>query len=47
MSVREVICAICGAINRDVAEPCWRCRESLAPAAASTDGRTQVLEPTA
>jgi hypothetical protein len=31
MTAHEVICATCGAINRDAAEPCWRCRETLDP----------------
>jgi hypothetical protein len=36
MSVHEVICSNCGAINRGDSEPCWRCLEIL-PAAASAD----------
>jgi hypothetical protein len=34
MTIHEVICTTCGAINRDGTEPCWRCREALDPAPA-------------
>jgi ribosomal protein L40E len=43
MTVHELICETCGAINRDAAEPCWRCREALQPAAASAESPSLVL----
>jgi hypothetical protein len=46
MSMHEVICATCGAINQADAEICWRClaalRKAPAPAAAA-DGTTKII----
>jgi hypothetical protein len=40
MSMHEVICATCGAINQADAETCWRCLAAVheAPAAAAASG---------
>jgi hypothetical protein len=37
MSMHEVICATCGAINQAEAEICWRCLASLREVPAAAD----------
>jgi hypothetical protein len=37
MSMREVICPTCGAINHADADTCWRCLAEVRPAAKATE----------
>jgi hypothetical protein len=42
MAMQEVVCADCGAINRAVADACWRCLELLPVGPA---GPAEIAEP--